>query len=54
MRAPANEDINVHLPREGGEHLAVAGRHDLLPVHDAYADALVGDREGEREVRVLQ
>lgn len=53
MRAPVDEDVDVHLARKGGEHVAVAGGHNLLAVDEAYADALVRDREGEREVRVL-
>lgn len=53
MSAAADEDVDVHLPRKGGEHLAVAHGHDLLPVDDAYAHGLVGDGEGEWEVVVL-
>jgi hypothetical protein len=30
VRAPVDEDVDVHLAREGGEHVAVASGHDLL------------------------
>lgn len=54
MRAPRHQHVDVHLPRESSEHLPVAGRHDLLPVRDAYPERLVRDRERERVMRVLR
>lgn len=53
MRAPRDQHVDVHLPRERCEHLPVAARHDLLPVRETYPERLVRDRERERVMRVL-
>lgn len=48
-----DQHIDVHLPRKCGEHLPVAGRHNLLPMSNTYPERLMRDRERERVVRVL-
>lgn len=53
MCASRDQHVNIHLPRKCGEHLAVAGRHNLLPMSNTYPERLMRDRERERVVRVL-